>query len=223
MSDAGRGFLFVFELVGIIFLGLVISSISRFVHNISADKIIKTHQRHARESTVGRTVTNENELRDRLGLPPRRPSADKSASAHRQSITRHGKLVIQGRNVTFYDRKTPVQGGGRGGAARAQKPLSRDEKLRARAEQNDPHQKRHQRRQKLLLLREERDRFDAMREIQDETKRFKQYWALFMSFFAFGVLWGMGALVFMFSEARILNLTYFESLYFCFVALLTIG
>ena len=73
------------------------------------------------------------------------------------------------------------------------------------------------------MLLEEKDRFDAMREIQNETKRFKQYYALFMSFFAFGVLWGIGALIFMFSEMRVLGLTYFEALYFCFVSLLTIG
>jgi len=63
----------------------------------------------------------------------------------------------------------------------------------------------------------------AVREIQDETKRFKQYYALFMSFLAFGLLWGVGALVFMFSEQRLLGLSYFEALYFCFVSLLTIG
>ncbi len=203
-TDAGRGFLFLFELVGIIFLGLVISSISRFVRNISADKIIKSHQMHARESTIGRTVTNERELRDRLGLPPRKLSADKNAAARRESLNRYGRLEIVGRTVTFHERKAPAQGGGRGGAARAQKPLSRDEKMRARAQSNDPHEKRRQRRQKLLLLREEKDRFEAMREIQDETKRFKQYYALCMAFLAFGVLWGIGALIFMFSEARLL-------------------
>ena len=51
-----------FQLVGIIFLGLVINSISKFALNISAGKIIKQHQLHAREYTVGRTVTNEREL-----------------------------------------------------------------------------------------------------------------------------------------------------------------
>jgi potassium channel subfamily K, other eukaryote len=44
-----------------------------------------------------------------------------------------------------------------------------------------------------------------------------------MAFLSFGILWGIGALVFMITEGRILDLTYFEALYFCFVALLTIG
>ncbi len=44
-----------------------------------------------------------------------------------------------------------------------------------------------------------------------------------MAFLAFGILWGMGALVFMIAENRLQDLTYFDALYFCFVALLTIG
>ena len=214
--------MFVFELVGIIFLGLVISSISRFARNISADKIVKAHQRHARESTVGRAVTNEKELRDRLGLPPRRPSASPSVADRRASLNQYGRLTIDGRKITFHEKKAPAQGGGRGGAART-KALSRDEKMRAHSQTHNPAEKRRQRRQRLLLLREEKDRFDAMREIQDETKRFKQYYALFMSFVAFGLLWCVGALIFMFSENRLLGLSYFEALYFCFVSLLTIG
>jgi potassium channel subfamily K len=225
-TDAGRGFLFVFEPLGIIFLGLVISSISRFAANISADKIIKTHQRHARESTVGRTVTNEAELRERLGLPARRPSsAALSTRSRRESLDHYGRLQVVGRTVTFKEKKAPARGGGRGGAARTakKKPASRDEKMRARASAKTSQEKRKHRRQKLLLLQEEKDRFEAMREIQDETKRFKQYTALGMALLAFGLLWFVGAVVFMLTEARLSQLTYFEALYFCFVSLLTIG
>jgi hypothetical protein len=35
----------------------------------------------------------------------------------------------------------------------------------------------------LLLLQEEKDRFDAMRQIQEETKRWKQYVVLVPRFF----------------------------------------
>jgi hypothetical protein len=62
-----------------------------------------------------------------------------------------------------------------------------------------------------------------MREIQEETRRYKQYWALGMAFVAFGILWCIGALVFMISESHLQGLSYYETLYFCFVALLTIG
>lgn len=100
---------------------------------------------------------------------------------------------------------------------------SRDAKMAARSQSNTPHEKRHQRRQKLLLLKEEKDRFDAMREIEDDTRRFKQYYALFMAFLAFGILWCIGAVIFFITEQRLQDLTYFEALYFCFVSLLTIG
>jgi potassium channel subfamily K, other eukaryote len=225
VNDSGRGFLFVFELVGIIFLGLVISSITRFASSISADKIVKSHQKHKQAYTFGRTVTNESELREKLGLPPaRRTSVASSASSRRESMDRYGRLEINGRTITFHEKKAPASGGGRGGAARtASKPLSRDEKMRARTQANTEHEKRKRRRQKLLLLKEERDRFDAMREIQDDTKKFKQYYALGMAFLAFGILLCMGALVFWLSEARLQNLSYFHSIYFCFVSLLTIG
>jgi hypothetical protein len=219
----------VFEICGIIFLGLVISSISRFARNISADKIIKRHKRHARESTVGRTVTNEEELRERLGLPPRRGSMTEAASTigsrpRRGSINQYGNLKIVGRTVTFHEKKAPARGGGRGGAARnRRKPVSRDEKMRARNAGQSKHERRHARRQKLILLQEDKDRFDAMREIQDETTHWKQYLSLAMAFLAFGILWCMGALVFMYAEARLNQISYFQALYFCFVALLTIG
>lgn len=237
-TDSGRGFLFFFEIFGIIFLGLVISSISRFAANIGADKIIKRHQRHARESTVGRTVTNEDELRERLGLPPRKDSvattlAPGTAAQGGESLHKYGHLKITGRTVTFQEKAMHASGGGRGGAARRgtsgslstpkTAALSRDAKLAARSAGQSSESKRRARRHKLLLLEKERDRFEAMREIQDETQRWKQYWALFMAVVAFGILLFLGALVFMLSERRLLRLSYFQMVYFGFVSLLTIG
>lgn len=79
------------------------------------------------------------------------------------------------------------------------------------------------RKSKLLVLKEERDRFNAMRHIQNETRRFKKYFALTMSFAAFGVLWCVGAVVFWRAEQDTQQLSYFQALYFCYVSLLTIG
>lgn len=240
-TDAGRGFLFVFELLGIVQLGLVISSVSRFVSNMSADKIIKAHQKHAREATVGRTVTNEQELRERLGLPPRRGSEGtqqqrrtsaggldegQSVERRRSSLGEYGRLEIVGRTVTFHEARPNLSARGRGAARTStypkvgRKALSRDAKMRQGGSQKE---RRYQRRQKLLLLQEEKDRFEAMREIQDETRRFKEYSAMAMSLLAFALLWFLGALVFMVTEERILGLSYFQSMYFCFVSLFTIG
>ncbi|KAJ5121440.1 Ion transport 2 [Penicillium bovifimosum] len=75
------------------------------------------------------------------------------------------------------------------------------------------------RRPRLLVMREEKDRFDAMRRIQHDTMRFRRWNNLILSIIAFGIVWSCGAVVFWQLEP----MTYFESLYFCFCCLLTIG
>lgn len=75
------------------------------------------------------------------------------------------------------------------------------------------------RRPKLLVMKEEKDRFDAMRGIQYETMRFRRWNNLFISIIVFGIVWSCGAVVFWQLEA----MTYFEALYFCFCSLITIG
>ena len=240
-NNKGRGFVFPYAVIGIIFLGLMINSIRKFATSMSKEKVIKAHQLHERERTFGRSVTSEKELRDRLGLPPRKDSdARRPSSAirrqstvgtlkdRRTSLEQYGHFDVHGRTITFHEHKSkaPAGGGGRGGAGRAHKPkapLSRDAKMQMRAAGKGAHARRQNRREKLILLKEEKDRFEAMREIQSNTSRFKQYYALAMSLLAFGILWCVGAAVFMAAEHRIQHLTYFEALYFCYVSLLTIG
>ncbi|KAL8711979.1 MAG: hypothetical protein Q9220_003675 [cf. Caloplaca sp. 1 TL-2023] len=79
------------------------------------------------------------------------------------------------------------------------------------------------RKHRLILLQEEKDRFDAMRSIQKSTSDFKKYSALTMSVIAFGLLWCVGAIGFWQAEQKSQGLTYFQALYFCYVSLLTIG
>ncbi|KAJ5098619.1 hypothetical protein N7532_005620 [Penicillium argentinense] len=74
-------------------------------------------------------------------------------------------------------------------------------------------------RPRLLVMREEKDRFDAMRAIQYDTMRFRRWNDLFISIIAFGIVWTCGAVVFW----KLEEMTYFESLYFCFCSLITIG
>ncbi|KAK4870663.1 hypothetical protein LT330_005011 [Penicillium expansum] len=75
------------------------------------------------------------------------------------------------------------------------------------------------RRPKILIMREEKDRFDAMRRIQHDTMRFRRWNNLIISIVIFGIVWSCGAVVFW----KLETMTYFESLYFCFTSLLTIG
>ncbi|KAK3485787.1 uncharacterized protein B0T23DRAFT_407879 [Neurospora hispaniola] len=209
-----RAFLVPFQTLGLLFLGLVISSISRFAANVSADKIIKRHQEHSRRSTVGMSVTNEKELREKLGLPPKRKVSNarrqsegrRAFSARRSSLAQYGRLVVAGRLVTFRRHSRAGVGGASEGhlverAADAKggenENRTKEEEARQKmlkfdsnndkgkgteeitrngsGEKFSPQDKRKERRQKLLLLKEDRDRFETMRQIQDETKRWKQY------------------------------------------------
>jgi potassium channel subfamily K len=72
---------------------------------------------------------------------------------------------------------------------------------------------------RLNIMREEKDRFDAMRSIQYDTLRFRRWNHLVISLITFGIVWSCGAVVFW----RLEEMTYFNSLYFCFASLLTIG
>ncbi|RDW79600.1 hypothetical protein BP6252_04238 [Coleophoma cylindrospora] len=228
-NDLARGLVFPYSVIGIIFLGLMINSIRKFAAGMSKDKVIRAHQLKERNRTVGRSVTSEKELRERLGLPPRRESSigrRGSLPNRRTSLSQYGQVNVRGRTITFQERTTPGVGGGRGGAGRTHKstkPLSRDAKMQERASGRAQEARRESRRHKLILLTEEKDRFEAMREIQQHTSKFKQYFALSMSVLAFATLWCIGSLVFFYAEKRIQGLSYFEALYFCYVSLLTIG
>ncbi|KAJ8071776.1 hypothetical protein OCU04_002090 [Sclerotinia nivalis] len=235
-NNLGRGLLFPYAVIGIIFLGLMINSLRKFASGMSQDKIVKHHAMRQQQETFGRSVTNEKEIRDRLGLPPRSDTrrrsavenssgASQSGLARRSSLDQYGHFDVQGQTITFHQKRVHPYGG-REGAGRSHNssvPLSRDAKLQKRADNKSPRVKHAKRREKLILLREEKDRFDAMREIQSNVRKFKQYYALSMSIFAFSILWCGGATVFWKAEKREQNLTYFEALYFCYVSLLTIG
>jgi potassium channel subfamily K len=73
------------------------------------------------------------------------------------------------------------------------------------------------------VLRNEKDKFDAMRSIQHSTSRFKRWYSLSLSIIAFGILWCVGAVVFWQLEKEAQGMTYYQALYFCYVCLLTIG
>ncbi|KAL9125800.1 MAG: hypothetical protein Q9217_005055 [Psora testacea] len=67
-----------------------------------------------------------------------------------------------------------------------------------------------------------REEFNLMRKVQKETSTRQKWLALFMSGGAWLVLWFIGALVFYFAEHE-QRWTYFQSLYFSYTTLLTIG
>ncbi|KAJ7242363.1 hypothetical protein B0H12DRAFT_1132454 [Mycena haematopus] len=67
-----------------------------------------------------------------------------------------------------------------------------------------------------------KEEWEIMRRIQRRAKTIRKYSSLGSSLFAFLALWFLGAMVFWFSEAP-QSWTYFESVYFGFTTLFTIG
>ncbi|KIN00711.1 hypothetical protein OIDMADRAFT_124590, partial [Oidiodendron maius Zn] len=86
-----------------------------------------------------------------------------------------------------------------------------------------PRSRRSKLRSKLVLLREEKDRFDAMRSIQENTSSFKKWYSSMASILTFIIYWVLGATILWRIELREQNLGFAEALYFCFVSLFTIG
>ncbi|KFY07639.1 hypothetical protein V492_06949 [Pseudogymnoascus sp. VKM F-4246] len=230
-NNVGRGIAIPYSVLGIVFLGLVINSIHKFANGISRNKVVKAHEERVRADTVSRSVTNDGQLRDRLGLPPpkkkdgnRRPHSVRLQS--QESIAQYGELDISGRVVTFIPKDGATTSSSNGqrkltfksATSKLPGPLNGPGSIFKSGPETIV-----DRRQRLLYLKDEKDRFEAMRDVQENTKRFKQYYKLSLSILAFALLWTMGAIVFWVAEDREQGMSYFESLYFCYVSLLTIG
>lgn len=61
-GDLGRGLVFPYSVLGIIMLGLVITSIAKFAAEISEDKVIRRHVEKKRSRTVERSIISDEEL-----------------------------------------------------------------------------------------------------------------------------------------------------------------
>lgn len=213
-SDVGRGIVFPYSVGGIIMLGLMVSSISKFAMELGSEKIVKRHVERSRARTIGRTVTSSMELEEH----------------QRKNFTDGERPIISApfdpvdrskeRTIGFADEDT-ANGSVANGSTRRRVGGSALQRVSSIV--LHPQRRVGSRKPKLLLLKEERDRFNAMRSIQTSTRRFKNWYALFLSVLAFGLLWAVGAVVFWQAEKNTQDMTYFQALYFCYVSLLTIG
>ncbi|KAI0396293.1 hypothetical protein F5Y17DRAFT_129967 [Xylariaceae sp. FL0594] len=201
---------------------------------MSKNKIMKRHAEHVRKDTFRRTVTNEAELRERLNLPPSLESPALRRSQGRQgwtraatgptaiarsTLTRYGRFKVRGRNLTFEARKRNL-----GRHHHEESRWYRWTWLHRFASRLSRMVRRKPRQHRYLVLVRDRDRFDAMRGIQDNMRRFERYYKLVVALCVFVPLWTLGALVFVYAEKDAQrSLTYFESFYFCFVTLMTVG
>lgn len=211
-SNIGRGLVFPYSVGGIIMLGLMVSSISTFARELGSEKVVRRHVERSRVRTFGRTVTTSLELERRKTLAGSERLEISAPFNPRQTNKRTIGFTDNNRSDPKATLPSPKR-------TSTMKTLTKVGSLLA----NAPIPKLSPRKTKLLLLREEKDRFNAMRKIQSSTRHFKNWYALTLSILAFGILWCIGAMVFWQAERSTQNMTYFQALYFCYISLLTIG
>ncbi|KAH3971476.1 hypothetical protein HBI24_163930 [Parastagonospora nodorum] len=196
-TDVGRGIVFPYSVGGIITLALIVSSLYKAVREIGEENVIQKHVDRMREKALERTVTNSFDLR------------------HQEHNARH---LIRKRTRSFPKISKPAD-------PRPLRTAMGNSVARATTFSRGvvPDALKINRKPKLMLLKEEKDRFDAMRQIQADSKKFRRWMALFWSVTVFSILWCAGAVVFWQAEKDTQGLTYFQALYFCYISLLTIG
>ena len=230
-SNTGRGLVLPFSVGGIIILGLMVSSIHKFAGELSKDNVIRKHMESRRVNTLSRAVTLTEEEQRRDGLEKQlaeRPGFRPTISSPLMNFDPNDRQIRfpsdneQGRKDG--DKRTNDQ---EPAPSQFISPKHRKGPMyRTFAFITTPVRsmtKVASRKPKALIMREEKDRFDAMREIQTGAATFKKWYALLLSVIAFGVLWCVGAIVFWQCEKNTQDMTYFRALYFCYVSLLTVG
>ncbi|KEF55298.1 uncharacterized protein A1O9_08952 [Exophiala aquamarina CBS 119918] len=246
-DDVGRGLVFPYSVGGTIILGLMVSSIHKFAGELSTVNVLRKHIEARRVNTLSRVVTVDKEEEKRntleaefeqlrhhhlpISAPLPNPQIQRDLDAAAASADEENR---QERHIEFTN-------------SNAETPKKEDvpeeehhphphqflnsafhngpirKTLRLITKQVNTMKKARTGSQKVILMREEKDRFDAMRNIQLNAKKFKKWYALMVSVIAFGILWCAGAIVFWRAERRTQDMSYFEALYFCYVSLLTIG
>jgi potassium channel subfamily K len=192
-------------------LGLVISSISKFAAEMSQDNVVRKHFERTRTRTLERTTTDPLEFQRSQILRRLQKSNMIPISAPVNPRQMHRSMDIHHQHGTIRTSRSSIGSGRRDSII---PPVRRRTNIREVVKL---------RHTKVRLLREERERFDEMRRIQQSTQRFKKYWALSLSVLAFAILWCIGAVVFWLAERKVQGMSYFQALYFCYVSLLTIG
>jgi potassium channel subfamily K len=185
-TDVTRGIVFPYSVGGTITLALIVSSLYTAVRELGDEKIVQKHVDRMRERVAERTVTNSFDLR------------------HREREAHH---LVRKRKLGFPRISGPSQP--RPFRTPMGSSVQHTSTMQGVADalgitSSKP---------KIMLLKEEKDRFEAMRRIQADSKRFKQWMALFWSITTFSILWCVGAVVFWITEEDTQNLTYFQSLY----------
>jgi len=229
-SNVGRGLVLPFSVGGTIILGLMVSSIHKFARELSKDNVLRKHMETRRVNTLSRAVTLTPEERRRDELEKKL----EQRPGYRPTISSPiVNLDSNERQIRFANAEEKVQSDVE--QERGPEP-ARAQFITQKRRKNPIYQtfmlitapvrtltKVTSKNTKAIVMKEEKDSFDDMRNIQTNAAQFKKWYALLMSVIAFGILWCVGAVVFWQCEKNTQGMTYFRALYFCYVSLLTIG
>lgn len=202
VTNVGRGIVIPYSVGGIVILALIVNSIYKFMGEIGEQNIIQRHTDRIRARTRDRAVANSFDFRQR------------EDEHHRGVRKRTGSRLQISMPTQPRVLRTAINENASSTADNAFAPTPSDQMLKVKNKNKKP---------RAVLLREEKDRFQAMRNIQRQSSRFRKWIALLISVVSFGVLWGVGAVVFWQAEKKAQGMTYFQALYFCYISLLTIG
>ena len=147
----------------------MVSSIRGFAQELGSTHVVKSHVEKQRTHTLRRTVTSELEY--------------ETLKAHALNQLRHKKLTPlpelfdTTNNTDNIDVEKAIAPAPHESHQRDSKagPVTASLRMLKRVRSREP---------KILLMRQEKDRFDAMRKIQYNTHKFKRYSALTMSVIA---------------------------------------
>jgi potassium channel subfamily K len=204
LTNAGRAILIPYSVGGIITLGLVIQAIYKSVQELGEKNVVRHHFEQQRERTKGRTVRSSLEMQRReieIELENERVMAKQAArpSARSTGIAKNYRSTLNRQNslssTGLGSNLSPV-------ASRHSSMLKN---------------------KRIVLLKEEKERFEAMRDIQRKSKTWRLWYRLVVSLSVFGSLWCIGAVFFWAAEKGFTGQSYWETIYFCWVALLSIG
>jgi potassium channel subfamily K, other eukaryote len=203
VTNLGRALLIPWSFLGILILGLVVFSIFHSVSDIGEQNVMRHHYEKSRERTVGRTVTTSLELERReIEMELARERHHAKHHAHRGSARSPATWNMQNRRSMFQllqesskssssSRAPSIMSGSSSGGGMLTRTLSFTTI--------------HRKKQRVQLLREEKERFEAMRKIQLKTEEWKRWLRLGVTLSFFSIFWCVGAVVFWQTEQATLG------------------
>ena len=147
----------------------MVSSIRGFALELGSTHVVKSHVEKQRTNTLQRTATTDFEYAEL--------KAHALSKFRRKKPPQISKPLDLTKRTTNFDVEKAIAPAPHESHRKRSKvgPVTASLRVLKRVGSRQP---------KILLMRQERDRFDAMREIQNNTHKFKRYSALTMSLIA---------------------------------------